>query len=221
MNYPFAFPHVEASQQDRSTAIGFLPIGAWICSSSVLRHSQGGHKTMIFLICASSFVPQIIIDHYAAADQRRWTRLQEQPLWIFADLLHVFGAWGQIWNTTKQNLAVYHQEVHGYPRARPLLDLTRGLHNETAKILSVREQLRVHSSALTRFLHLKDVTAAQELAERAQEHLEDISYHEGTSQVILRQLENLMSLVPSPDQWRSEWHWLIVVFRIRHSTSRL
>jgi hypothetical protein len=77
----------------------------------------------------------------------------------------------------------------------PLLDLTRLLHDETAKILSVREQLRVHSSALTRFLRLSDVITAQGLAERAEELFEDIAYHEETSHVILRQLENMTSLV--------------------------
>lgn len=111
------------------------------------------------------------------------------------DLLHIFGNWGQIWSTTKSNLGAYHQQIHDLSREIPLIELTSALHDETAKILLVREQLRVHSSAIARFLAIQGVVEEQELLERAQEHYEDITYPEETSQVLLRQLENMTSLV--------------------------
>lgn len=122
-------------------------------------------------------------------------RLQENHLWIFFDLLHIFGEWGQVWSTAKSNLMEYQRQIHDSARKMPLLDLARALHDQIANILSAREQLRVHESAITRLLGFTDVTAAQVLTERAQEHLEDITFHEETSQVILRQLENMTSLV--------------------------
>ncbi|KAL2866496.1 uncharacterized protein BJX67DRAFT_354952 [Aspergillus lucknowensis] len=190
LNYPLTTPNEPA-------LVGFLPLGAWICPSSVVR-GCAGHRTTIFLICTDQDVPGLVASHFASHPTQiqyaRWLRLQKQPLWIFADLLHVFGDWSQIWNVTKGKLIVYHREIHTYPLTRPLLDLTRGLHEEAAKVLSVREQLRVHASALTRFLHLKQVKELHELAERVQEHFDDINYHEETSQVILRQLDNMMSL---------------------------
>ncbi|GAA85047.1 hypothetical protein ASPFODRAFT_60576 [Aspergillus luchuensis CBS 106.47] len=190
INYPLATLNERA-------LVGFLPLGAWICPSSVVRGSAG-HRTTIFLICTDQGVPGLVASHFASYPTQiqyaRWLRLQKQPLWIFADLLHVFGDWSQVWNVTKGKLIIYHHDIHTYPLTRPLLDLTRGLHEEAAKVLSVREQLRVHASALTRFLHLEQVKGLHELAERVQEHFDDINYHEETSQVILRQLDNMMSL---------------------------
>lgn len=138
----------------------------------------------------------MLLANYFTALPKRWTRLQKQPLWIAANLFHVCGKWGQFWDETKQNPAVSHREIHDYPRTRPLLDL-RGLHEQTAKTLSVREQLHVQSHVFTRLLRYTENIG--DLAERLRGHLEDIAYHEETSQVILRQLENMTSLVANPD----------------------
>lgn len=184
MNHPFLFD---------SNLVGFLPIATWIRPSPATKAS--GEKDSVFIICTNSAVGRLLNSHYSSAYDKRWMRFQENHFWIFADLLHIFGEWGQVWNTTKRNVTEYQRQIHDSARAMPLLDLTRALHDETAMILSVREQLRVQASIITRFRRLTDVIAAQTLAERAQEYLEDIDFHEETSQVILRQLENMTSLV--------------------------
>ncbi|KAJ5281376.1 hypothetical protein N7478_006748 [Penicillium angulare] len=173
--------------------MGFLPIATWIGQLPTIKPLHSDSK--VFIICTDSVVGDLIASHYSAAYETRWTRLQKTPLWMFADLLHIFGDWNQVWNTTKSNLVQYRHQIHEVTRTTPLLQLTRALHDEAAKILSVSEQLRVHSSAVARFLRLREVNEDHGLAERAQEHFEDIQYHEETSQVILRQLENMTSLV--------------------------
>lgn len=183
LNYPFLFD---------TKHVGFLPIATWICPSSA---DKSAGEASVLIICTNPVIGRLVDSHYSSAYDKRWMRLQENHLWIFFDLLHIFGEWGQVWSTAKSNLMEYQRQIHDSARKMPLLDLARALHDQIANILWAREQLRVHESAITRLLGFTDVTAAQVLTERAQEHLEDITFHEETSQVILRQLENMTSLV--------------------------
>ncbi|OQE16774.1 hypothetical protein PENSTE_c023G00546 [Penicillium steckii] len=161
--------------------IGFLPIATWTCSSPPTDSTD--KEASIFIICTSPIVGRLVGSHYSSAYEKRWMRLQQNPLWIFADLLYIFGAWGKVFNTMKHNLSKYQSQIYGNSGTGPLLDLARTLRGEIAKILSVREQLRVHKSAITRFQRLNGVTTIPKLAKRAQEQPEDIAFHEETSKV--------------------------------------
>ncbi|OOQ87234.1 hypothetical protein PEBR_18167 [Penicillium brasilianum] len=207
LNFPFVLPSSYTSETETDNRISFLPVAVWLYPSSFIKTSQqGSSRTNIVLICTNSHVSRALISYYGAAYQKRWMRLQKSPTWIFPDILHTLGGWWEVWNITKQHLGVYHRYVHELSRPvrflnirdsqKPrLLDLARQLHDENAILLSVREQLRVHSAALSRFLRLPMCTSSQDVIDRLQEHLEDINYHEETSQVLTRQLENIMSLV--------------------------
>lgn len=184
MNYPFL---------SEEKLVGFLPIATWVDTSQSMKSPD--EKIGIFIICTDSAVGRLLDSHYSVTENRRWTRLRENNLWIFPDLLHIFNGWGQIWNTTKRNLAEYQYQIHDSAGTTPLLDLARAVHDEVAKTLSAQEQLRVHKSSIKRFLRFTEAMAAQTLTEMTHDRLEDIDFHEETSQVILRQLENMTSLV--------------------------
>lgn len=206
MNHPYLID---------TNLIGFLPIATWICLSPPT-DSTDEANIIIIIICTSPIVGRLVGSHYSSAYEKRWMRLQQNPLWIFADLLYIFGAWGKVFNTMKHNLSKYQSQIYGNSGRGALLDLARTLHGEIAKILSVREQLRVHKSAITRFQRLNGVTTIPKLAKRAQEQPEDIAFHEETSAVILRQLENMTSLVRNVHQESVR----ISLIECRHSTSR-
>lgn len=97
---------------------------------------------------------------------------------------------GKCGTPPKQDLAEYHGQIHDCAGTTPLLDVVRTVHDEIAKMLSAREQLRVQKSAITRFLRLTGVMTAQTPTERVHDRLEDIAFHEETSLVILRQLKH-------------------------------
>jgi hypothetical protein len=49
-------------------------------------------------------------------------------------------------------MTTYHYQIHGDTKTLSLLDLTKRLHKDTAKMITLREQLRVHLSELMRLL---------------------------------------------------------------------
>ncbi|KAJ5612661.1 hypothetical protein N7510_005855 [Penicillium lagena] len=209
LNFPSS---AESSHVHGSTTGNFYQIAIWIRQVSVTSQTVGDSDhhgtTNIWLICTSPNVRTRLAKHYFSGENpKRWVRLHKHPLWIFADILHVFGDWAQIWDAIKEKLTPYHDKILLASHVPTLLELTRDLHHETATLLLVREQLRVHSAALTRLLHLGARPTSQDPTERKQDpterrlqvHLEDIKYHEETSQDISRQLENMINLVASPD----------------------
>jgi hypothetical protein len=205
INYPVLPNATNMEGRTESTSISFLPIATWICSSRAILSVQPPAKAhdvsdTVFLICKSPNVAPQLDSHYFGPEQRgRRDRLKEAPLWISMDLQFMFSDWSKVWNLTREDLSTCHSQIHGDVDAPPLLDLTRKLHKDTARIIALREQLRVHAGALVRLLRLVNTkTTSPEisaLVERISECQEDITYQEETSQVILRQLENLLSLV--------------------------
>ncbi|KAF2808065.1 uncharacterized protein BDZ99DRAFT_72226 [Mytilinidion resinicola] len=117
------------------------------------------------------------------------------------DLQFVFSDWSRVWNKMRESLSKCHSQIHGDVDTPPLLDLTRKLHKDASRVIALREQLCVHSGAVARFLGLVNFQAAQApssqlsaLKYRVKECQDVMTYQEETSQVILRQLENLFSL---------------------------
>ncbi|CEL05768.1 hypothetical protein ASPCAL06883 [Aspergillus calidoustus] len=190
MNYPMAF----ADEQLQVLQNGLLPIATWICEPDHNHRASTDAKKAAIVICSSAIVPQRLALHYCAACKKRWGRLQEDLLWICADLLRLFADGTQVLHTVKQNMTTYHYQIHGDTKTLSLLGLTKRLHKDTAKMITLREQLRVHLSELMRLLRPLNFSVAGDLAMRIQDHADAVMYHKETSDVILRQLENMMSL---------------------------
>ncbi|CAI7615139.1 unnamed protein product [Penicillium pancosmium] len=193
------------------TGIEYYQIATWILQApgggQTIESPSPLAETNIWLFCTNHGVPKRLSDHYFNGDNStRWVRLQNQPLWIFADILHVFGDWTQVLNGMSQKLGKYHRQIYHPENMPPLRNLTRELHNEAADVQWLRKQLRVHSAALTRLIYLNACVISEDSTQRMQylagrrlqAHLEDIQYHEETSQDVIRQLENMINLVILP-----------------------
>lgn len=189
----------------------YYQIATWILQApgggQTVESPRPLHETNIWLICTNHGVPKRLSEHYFNGENpTRWVRLRNQPLWIFADILHVFGDWTQVWNGMNQKFGNYHRQIYQPENMPPLRNLTLELHNEAADVQWLRKQLRVHSAALTRLLYLGACVTSEDSTQRRQDpagrrlqaHLEDIKYHEETSQDVIRQLENMINLVIIP-----------------------
>ncbi|KAF2495599.1 hypothetical protein BU16DRAFT_561877 [Lophium mytilinum] len=205
INYPIL--PIIVKEKNEPPSIQFIPIATWICSGAEALlphlpvHTQGISDT-IFLICASPSVAMRLGDHYNGPEHRdRRRRLKDAPLWISMDLQFVFSDWSRAWNKVREDLSECHSQIHGDAGGPPLLDLTRKLHKDASRVIALREQLRVHSGAVARLVSLVNKQCAQApsvqisaLKNRVIECQDVLTYQEETSQVILRQLENLLSL---------------------------
>jgi hypothetical protein len=101
-----------------------------------------------------------------------------------------------------------------------LFNLTRVLHLDIANIIALKEDLRLHKTATLRYqnllsrIHGQEMTPVMtpfsvirefgsisqqslnsELRERLEDTVHDIAHQQETSEVILKQFENLLSLV--------------------------
>jgi hypothetical protein len=189
--------------------VHFTPIGTWVCPPSVLHEEtrqsdiepQEFHEQQIIALFSSSHIVKNKLDTHFNATRfaYRKDRLNDNPWWIFIDLLYLFSDWRDIWEAARSDLVVRDAETHNDIKAPPLLQLTRQLHRDTANVIALREHLRLHVSAVQNYSRLvvnrKGAGETHEqLMERTEDLLEDLKNHQETSQVILHQLENLVSL---------------------------
>ena len=117
--------------------------------------------------------------------------------------------WHELWNPARLELARRTSELYSGLQAQDILKITRDLHQNTASVIALREDLRLHISAAERYqqivqgirLRILDTSPLrqtyQTLEERVAQTLQSMTYQQETSQVILRQFENLLSLVSS------------------------
>lgn len=114
----------------------------------------------------------------------------------------MFSNWSVVWDFARNDLALRDRQTHGEKEAPPLLNLTRRLHRDAANVIALREHLRLHVSAAIKFRRYLERNSksryyTEELTQRLEDYIGNLEHHQETSQVILRQLENLLSLVSS------------------------
>ncbi|RHZ63590.1 uncharacterized protein CDV56_105847 [Aspergillus thermomutatus] len=186
LTYPFVDTSVANSGSNKAAAISVLPIAIWICPSSILGPATGqvgaNARKMIFVIGTSPRLQMRLATYYSKSHTARLHRLRVEPLWVIVDLLHVFAEWGPVWNHARRELVMCHSQIHNYPDTPPLLELTRRMHGNTSKVISLREQLRIHSSALARSTRLVQSSGSHsskdDLLDHIQGVMEDITYQE-------------------------------------------
>jgi hypothetical protein len=92
--------------------------------------------------------------------------------------------------------------IYSYDESSSVLEQTRQLHKDTASTIDLRESMRLHTFSVKRFLEFIDktdpkLTSRSELMSRLRGVLLGLDYHDLTSNTLLEQQQNLLSLVGS------------------------
>jgi hypothetical protein len=135
-----------------------MPLGTWICPSSVLDHAISA-KPMIVILGNKPDVAFLLRYHLAADHGRRARRLKKCPDWIFMDLSYLFSDWSRVWDAVREELRLRSAQAHrdrGDIPIPSILQLTRSLHRDTANIVALRETLRLHASATDKYRRYVD-----------------------------------------------------------------
>jgi hypothetical protein len=118
----------------------------------------------------------------------------------------LFAEWSNVWGVAREELTQRSAQVYGEAEKIPVLELTRALHRDAANVISLREDLRLHWSALQKYQDViwQPTPLMSELVgkgERADlednigELSQNLQHQQESSLVIHKQLENLLSLV--------------------------
>jgi hypothetical protein len=180
-----------------------------------------GKAPAIFLICLDDNIPHLLESHFNG-NTKRVARLRESPEWILLDLEVILLSWTDTWDLARQELVARTVDVNASWHKSDLFNLTKFLHQDIANIIALREDLRLQKTTTQRYQRLLDRFHGQlstplgftssssttanfenlssqslelELRERLDDSLHNLSHQQDTSEVILKQFENLMSLV--------------------------
>jgi hypothetical protein len=207
MQYPYVHsndpePHTTKVKTNR---IKFAPIATWI--------STLAETTTILLVCRDEQVPKRLQSHLVSGNWQ-YSLLKRDPARIFIDLLILLNEWAEVWTIARQDLAQKFLQVH--TDELPLLRKTKELHRDAAEIIALREDLRLHVTAVRRFgvilgvqgpvmiklgllygnkMGLGHDVIQEELEEQLEECLQNLLHQQESAAVIHKQLENLLSLV--------------------------
>lgn len=205
MQYPVVPTNVE---QGSSTASGikFCPVATWVAEASST-DSTTPTIPFILMACRDDQVVKSLQDHCVSGNWKLG-RLSAAPARIFIDLFTLLGHWSDVWRTARRELALRDSQLHGKMKTLSVLEQTRALHRDTANVIAMREDLRLHIAAFQKFQSLiwsfanmkssilyANKGHAAEMDERIDECLQNLNHQQESSAVIHRQLENLLSLV--------------------------
>ncbi|KAF2271702.1 uncharacterized protein EI97DRAFT_470971 [Westerdykella ornata] len=201
------------SSHDIDAKISFSPVATYVGSSrSEDNNEQQGESTpIIALACRDAKVADALQRHCVAGN---WScePLFSCPARIFVDLFALLADWSRVWRCAREELALRDAQLHGgggeKAKAPSVLLQTRALHRDTANVIALREELRLHVSAFQRFealLQTAQVSSSctrvfgggeevRDLQERTADCLQNLVHHQESSGVIHRQLEILLSL---------------------------
>lgn len=151
------------------------------------------------------------LENYFGGHCNSWrtTRLRDCPSWIYVNLFYILTSWGEVWDVAKRDLALRDAQTHGTIRAPQTLELTRILHRNSSNTIALKEYLRLQLAGMNKLQKGLNKTIKykfrdkkipvpgeyMQLLDRIADHLEDLEHFQETSEVILRQFENLLSLV--------------------------
>ena len=132
--------------------------------------------------------------HYTENDQRRWARLEQDQLWVVPDLVSLFTHWNPVVEAMKADLE--HASISQRKDMFPVMVQTRVLHQQMAKVIELREALRVHQAIAERVIELcADRPRGEELSKRLKKFEAQMKYDATTINTIMEQLQNLIQLV--------------------------
>jgi hypothetical protein len=188
-------------------------------SESTFYNRRNEDAPIIFILSPDESIKIKLANHFRDND-RRLQRLQAFPEWILLDLEILLSKWTDIWDLARRELVLQNWHVNCKWRQSQLFNLIKMLHLDIANIIALKEDLRLQKSATLRFQKLlsrmhgqpstplaspssttqrfEDVSRQffnAEIQERLEDNLYRISHQQETSEVILKQFENLLSLV--------------------------
>ncbi|KAF2006245.1 hypothetical protein P154DRAFT_559354 [Amniculicola lignicola CBS 123094] len=204
MGFFLQYPMVEKA----NSTIKFCPVATWVMAPlSVSRPClQIGSSPIIFMACRDGQVQQRLQDHCVSGN---WDfhQLGSAPGRIFIDLFSFLAEWSDVWRLARQELARRDTELHSETRSVEILRQTRDLHRATADLIAMREDLRLHVTAFQKYRYLVKAFPAKgsyswivtqreqgSVEDRVEECLQNLLYLQEGSDVIHKQLENLLNL---------------------------
>jgi hypothetical protein len=213
MQYPYIATNDADPTKQKTTRVEFASVATWITTYY--------ETPVILLVCRNEGIPEKLQSHLVSGN---WNcaLLKRDPARIFIDLLVLLTEWGEVWTIARQDLA--RRDLQVYTDELPVLRKTRILHRDAAEIIALREDLRLHVTAVRRFSELVGVRAPvlvylgflcgtkatsgqdavwDELQELVAECLQNLLHQQESAAVIHKQLENLLNLVkPQPQAWK-------------------
>jgi hypothetical protein len=152
----------------------------------------------VTLFIGNELCPNLINNvrkHYTSDNNRRWKRLSQNPLWAFSDLFFLFTNWpgvlGDMWTSFQE------METCVFRGALPVITQTQVLHEQMAKVIEIREILRVHREAINTVIDLGEHGRDDKFTKLLDLMKRQTSYDAATIDTIKEQLQNLIQLVGS------------------------
>jgi hypothetical protein len=195
--------------------IKFCPVATCLALSPITATNGTQSIPLIAMSCRDREIVKVLQDHCVSGN---WTldQLSACPARIFVDLFIMLAQWSDVWRCARQELSLRDAQLHGEVRGSSVLQQTRALHRDTANVIAMQEELRLHISAFEKFktlLHTQETRGGVGLCGRSSDKMEleqgvddclkNTQHYQESSAVINRQLENLLSLVRSqpPALW--------------------
>ncbi|OCL04689.1 hypothetical protein AOQ84DRAFT_415622 [Glonium stellatum] len=188
-----------------SEKVDSSPIAGWIYAGKDAPNNSITRPQLTLLMCIDDKVPEIISRHYRA-NQGRQGRVRDSPSWVFLDMFIAFSPWSEIWDLARRGLMSREGQVQGKAKASSLLQLTRDLHQDRANVIALREDLRLHIKSVQKFvkimsspgefdgLKLVSQKKRNDMKNSVEDVLQNLVDQQETSEVILHQFSNLLSL---------------------------
>lgn len=212
MSFLATYPYLESVAPSSSVTpeLEHLPVAVCVHpgpSLAYFNRSLPSPKVPFIVIVSFDARIGLRLNAHLTGNPHRQQRLADCPEWIYMDLNFALSPWHELWNPARLELARRTTELYSGLQAQDILKITRDLNQNTASVIALREDLRLHISAAERFqLIVQDLRKRvldtspllqtyQTLEERVAQMLQSMTYQQETSQVILRQFENLLSLV--------------------------
>ncbi|ORY14455.1 hypothetical protein BCR34DRAFT_560453 [Clohesyomyces aquaticus] len=196
MNFFMQYPLVEKTTSN----LKFCPVATWVYASR-------SSAPAVLMVCRDDEVPNRLQEQCVAANWKL-KRLSTAPCCIFLDLFEFLAEWPGVWRSARHQLTRTNTELHASTNKVDVLQQTRALHSDTANVIALREDLRLHITAFQKYRSLISALAAkgslfvpspveddmEYLEDRTEQCLQNLFHQQESSAVIHRQLENLLSL---------------------------
>lgn len=171
-------------------------------------YASRSHSPLVLMVCRDNIVPKKLQEQCVSTNWKVQD-LSSIPCRIFVDLFEILGDWPGVWRSARHELAKQNSKLLGNPQKMDVLQQTRTLHSDTANVIALREDLRLHVAAFQRFqslfksletkaspfVDIGKADAREYIGNRIEQHLQNLFHQQESSNMIQRQLENLLSLV--------------------------
>lgn len=208
MQYPAVKQNdaVDSESPSSGAKVIFRPVAVWL-DTHVFTNTSPPVTPDIVMACRDDEVVKTLQEQCVSENWKLEHLLSGQAR-IFVDLFAMLAQWSDVWGHARRELALREAQLHGNARTVSVLQQTRALHRDTANVIAMREDLRLHITAFQKYRSLVRPTDSRKgltlfadedekdaIEERIEECLQNLRHQQDSSAVIHKQLENLLSLV--------------------------